>query len=342
MKTKWLENRKFVWIIHVFIWGIILMLPFIFTSENDKLKDRDFLQFRYLDNTTNFLWVGVFYLNALFLLPRFFYNGKYVLYVAFQVLTFLFVMLLHRALFLYFVPQHHFIFVRSSQHNLIPFLFTVMVSTTYKVTYDRFKTDAEAAALQRERLKTELSFLRSQVSPHFLFNVLNNIVALVRLKSAELEPTVIRLSSLLQYMLYESDDEKVLLKNEVESLQDYIDLQKLRFSPNMNLQTFFDVKEEWHSIEPMLLIPFVENAFKHGNGLSLNPEIRIELKESNGKLNFSVRNRYVANDNAKDKTSGIGLPNVKRRLSLLYPNRHILEIDDSAGWYHVDLKLTLQ
>jgi sensor histidine kinase YesM len=339
---KWGQNKKLGWMIYAIIWAVVLSLPFIFTSEMDRTKDPDLIHFRNLDNTTNFLWLGFFSLNALFLIPRLFYKRKYILYTGSVILSFLVIMMLHWALFIAFVTSHQFNFLRSSQHNALPFIFTLLISTTYKIIYDRFKQESQAASLQRENLKTELSFLRSQISPHFLFNVLNNIVALVRLKSAELEPTVIKLSSLLQYMLYESDDEKVLLKNEVESLQNFIDLQKLRCSTKMNLQTHIDVKEDWHSIEPMLLIPFVENAFKHGNGLSDNPEIRIDLSEANDELDFSVRNKYSGSDKVKDKTSGIGLTNVKRRLGLLYPAKHQLQIDDSGGWYNVHLKLRLQ
>jgi len=326
----------------VLVWAVILMLPFVFSSEIEPVRNKDEIDFRNLDHTTNFLWMGMFYLNALFLIPKFFNTKRYLPYIGSLLLSFIVIMLLHGALFVRFVPQHRFKFFVSSWHNSLPFLFTVMISTTCKIIYDRLKSEAEAAALQRENLKTELAFLRSQISPHFLFNVLNNIVAMVRLKSEELEPTVIRLSSLLQYMLYESDDEKVLLKNEVESLRDYIDLQKLRFSSNLNLQVHLDAKEEWQSIEPMLLIPFVENAFKHGNSLGETPEIWIDLEASNNELHFAVKNRYTGNDKSKDKISGIGLANVKRRLSLLYPNRHQLLIDDAAGWYQVNLKIHLQ
>jgi two-component system LytT family sensor kinase len=251
-------------------------------------------------------------------------------------------MLFHGALFKPFVEGHAFNFFRSSAHNIIPFLFTITVSTTYKIIYDKVKADTVAAELQKENLRTELSFLRSQISPHFLFNVLNNIVAMVRLKSDVLESTIIKLSSLLQYMLYETDEEKVLLRNEEESLQNYIDLQRLRFSSKLTLNTNFDVKEEWHTIEPMLLIPFVENAFKHGNGLLQNPEIDIDLQSSNNQLNFFIKNKYVSSDTAKDKTSGIGLTNVKRRLQLLYPEKHTLLIEDNNGWYKVHLKLFLK
>lgn len=342
MKTNKQFNKSSEWIIHTIIWAFIFLLPFIFSAENDAIRNRDDLDFRNLNAATNLLWMGLFYLDAMVLIPHFFYQKKYTIYIISLIASFCIIILLHGILFIPFVHYRHFNFLNSSQHNLIPFLFTVMVSTTYKIIYDKFKTDADAAALQQENLKTELSFLRSQISPHFLFNVLNNIVAMVRLKSEELEPTVMKLSSLLQYMLYESDDEKVLLKDEVESLQDYIELQRLRFTSKLNLQVHFNVKEEWHSIEPMLLIPFVENAFKHGNGLSENPEITIDLNACNNELDFNVKNKYTNNDKAKDKTSGIGWANVKRRLDLLYPETHQLHIDDSNGWYHVHLKLFLK
>ena len=174
------------------------------------------------------------------------------------------------------------------------------------------------------------------------FNVLNNIVALVRLKSDELEPTVLKLSSLMQYMLYETDDEKVLLISETDYLQNYIDLQKQRFGPELSLSVNFDIRENWHTIEPMLLIPFVENAFKHGNGLVNGPDIIIQLTVENNKLHFMVKNRFEESAAIKDKTSGIGLQNVKRRLELLHPDGHELTINKENGWYIIHLHVTLQ
>ncbi|HEY2347392.1 MAG TPA: histidine kinase [Puia sp.] len=203
------------------------------------------------------------------------------------------------------------------------------------------KADAKAGESLKENLKAELSFLRSQINPHFLFNVLNNIVAMIRLKSEELEPTIIKLSSLLQYMLYETDEEKVLLKNEVEYLQSYIDLQKMRLSSNMDLKVDFDVKEEWLAIEPMLLIPFIENAFKHGTGMLKNPEIQVSLIAQDNRLAFQVKNKYIKSDMSKDKTSGIGIANVKRRIELLYANKYTLAIDKTPDWFAISLHLTL-
>lgn len=333
-------NRK-AFIIHALIWAFILLLPFIFSNENQKSKDADDIGFRNLNTATMVFWVGLFYLNAFILIPSLIYLKRYLQYIFTLLLLFCVVMFLHGSLFPLLVPAHHFDFLRSSVHNLTPFLFTIALSATYKILRDKIKSDTEKNERQKENLKSELSFLRSQISPHFLFNVLNNIVAMVRLKSEELEPTVMKLSSLLQYMLYETDEEKVLLRNETEYLQSYIDLQQMRFSSKLNMQVRFEVMDEWEAIEPMLLIPFIENAFKHGNGLLKNPEIHVALKAENNLLDFHVKNKYIETDKSKDKISGIGLANVKRRLELLYENRHTLSIVRAEEWFHISLQITL-
>jgi LytS/YehU family sensor histidine kinase len=207
---------------------------------------------------------------------------------------------------------------------------------------DRVAERARIKEKETENLKTELSFLRSQVSPHFMFNVLNNMVALARKKSDDLEPSLIKLSSLLRYMLYETDEDKVLLEKEIEYLQSYIDLQRQRFGKKIKIVANFPEIENSYSIEPMLLIPFVENAFKHGTGMITDAQIDINLLIEDGKLQFSVRNRSgFLIDEPKDKTSGIGLNNVKRRLNLLYGKSHLLEINNQDGWFTVFLQLNL-
>ncbi len=175
-----------------------------------------------------------------------------------------------------------------------------------------------------------------------MFNVLNNMVALARKKSDLLEPSLIKLSSLLRYMLYETDEDKVLLEKEIEYLKSFIELQAQRFGKNVDINTDFEPVTDGFVIEPMLLIPFVENAFKHGTGLVPQAQIDIQLKIQDSQLNFHVRNRY--NETAtweKDKTSGIGLTNVKRRLNLLYPKSHSLQITKEDGWFSVLLQLNL-
>jgi LytS/YehU family sensor histidine kinase len=175
-----------------------------------------------------------------------------------------------------------------------------------------------------------------------MFNVLNNMVALARKKSDMLEPSLIKLSSLLRYMLYETHGDKVLLEKEVEYLQSYIELQRQRFGKKVQINTCFREIAPGYTIEPMLLIPFVENAFKHGTGLIPDAQINIQLSVQRGQLEFSVSNRYnETGDDVKDKTAGIGLNNVKRRLNLSYEGNHALTIDKTDGTFTVLLQLKL-
>jgi len=146
----------------------------------------------------------------------------------------------------------------------------------------------------------------------------------------------------MQYMLYETDEERVSLVKEVEYLQSYIDLQRQRFGNKVPVTVNFDPSPGLFEIEPMLLIPFVENAFKHGVGIIENPAIEIRLEVREGILSFMVRNRYnEASSETKDKGSGIGLGNVRRRLNLLYRNQQILHVSKDDGWFTVFLELNL-
>jgi two-component system, LytTR family, sensor kinase len=342
------EGNKKGWVtvaLHVLIWLIVFLIPYIFSADLEggrHKEDNDRQNFLYLNTGLNFFWVALFYVNAAFLLPRLVYRRKIGLYVLALAGFFCLMMLVDDMLFHLLIRSRVFSAFNSVKHNFIPFVFTLAVSAAYKAISDKAKADILIREKQSENLKTELSFLRSQISPHFLFNVLNNIVALVRIKSNELEPTVLKLSSLLQYMLYETDEEKVVLKSEIEYLQNYIDLQKQRFGADLLLKVDFDIREDWHIIEPMLLIPFVENAFKHGNSLLANPEIGIRLAVENNHLHFMVKNKFEESESIKDKTSGIGLQNVKRRLELLYPDSHTFAIDKKEGWFTIHLHLTLK
>jgi two-component system LytT family sensor kinase len=169
------------------------------------------------------------------------------------------------------------------------------------------------------------------------------MVAMARLKSNNLEASMMKLSGLMRYMLYESDEDKVPLSREIEYVTSYIDLQKLRFGSDFHINSNIQEDKAYHLIEPMLLIPFIENAFKHGTGLIQDPEIDIELKTDQDSLELTVKNKYDAQSvEIKDKTSGIGLSNVMRRLNLLYDKRYSLNIQQPEGWFIVILHLKLK
>ncbi|MDQ6812631.1 MAG: histidine kinase [Bacteroidota bacterium] len=342
---KDLVNKKWLNVgLHVAAWLVIFSLPYLLRPPYDpqRTQNTDAEGFFYLNLITNFFWVGVFYLNALVLTHRFIYHNKYFQYILILIGLYCLIMLFHGFLFTHLIKHHRFVFQMSARFNFTAFILAVVASITYKLITDKSRTDKLFQQKQEENLKTELSFLRSQISPHFVFNVLNNMVALARLKSDQLEPTIMKLSNLMQYMLYETDEEKVLLGTEVEYLQSYIDLQQQRFGSKVKMNIVLDAKEDWLSIEPMMLIPFVENAFKHGVGMIENPEINISLHTNEKQLVFLVSNKYNDElEDVKDKTSGIGLPNVKRRLNLLYGKQHELLIDRKDGWFRVSLKLNL-
>jgi two-component system LytT family sensor kinase len=230
---------------------------------------------------------------------------------------------------------------RSPISNILSYIFILVVSTSYRIIIDYIKDQKLLKEKETENLKTELSFLRSQVSPHFMFNVLNNLVSLARKKSDKMEPALIQLSNLLRYMLYEGNQGKINLLQELKYLNGYIDLQKLRFGDDAEI--IFDYQGDLNEfdLEPMLLIPFVENAFKHGMGSQNKPIIKITMGVENKTLAFEVENEIIQTGESKDNSSGIGLANVKRRLELLYKQNYSLNISEANNFFRVQLKIKM-
>jgi two-component system, LytTR family, sensor kinase len=338
MSTRWYRSKIVIVFFHILAWVILFTLPTLFHREPDQqhLNFKGMFSVRFL--IFDACWILFFYFNLLVLIPRFLNRKRIGIYIT------LIILLL--AVFITGInifpkagekPGFH----REYFFTIFPYLFIWAMSTVYWFITDKIRTEQLLKERENENLKTELSFLRSQVSPHFLFNVLNNMVAMARLKSDMLEPSLIRLSGLMRYMLYESDDASVTLLRETEYVNSYIELQKIRYAKSLIIRVDMDPGDN-QLIEPMLLIPFIENAFKHGTGIIENPEIDISLKISDGLIDFRVKNKIdPKNDEVKDKTSGIGLPNVIRRLNLLYDQKHILSINKENGWFIVSLQIKL-
>jgi two-component system, LytTR family, sensor kinase len=342
---KPIANRKITQVLmHTVVWLIVFAIPYLFRSHYNENRpaNPDDLHFIILNTITEFFWILLFYLNVGWLVPRFLFRRKYLIYGLILIGIFAVILGIHVGLFSILIRFRKVNLWASTGFNLPAFLLTIAVSTTYRFLSDQSKREKMELERQEQNLKTEVSFLRSQISPHFIFNVLNNLVALVRMKSDQLEPTIMKLSGLMQYMLYETDDDKVILKDEADYLQNYIDLQQQRFGSKVKLDVSLKLPEKNYQIEPMLLIPFVENAFKHGVGLIENPEIVIDLHEENGRIVFHVRNKF--NDlkqEVKDKSAGIGLQNVARRLDLLYPGKHKLTVSKAGNVFDILLYLNL-
>jgi two-component system, LytTR family, sensor kinase len=347
MKPAWYSKKWVIILLHAAVWVILFSLPFLLRrSYNDK-PDTSKEEVSALSAVisyvlNNIIWIAFFYLNALLMVPRLLNKSKYWQYILAVLSAFALILVVEGGLFIYFRKPPQFNVQGHILFNLFVFLFFLASSIAYRLINDKTKADRIAKEKENENLKTELSLLRSQASPHFMFNVLNNMVALARKKSDQLEPSLIKLSSLMRYMVYEADEEKVALEKEKEYLESYIDLQKQRFGKNVVFTISLDEIDNSYEIEPMLLIPFVENAIKHGTGFIENAQIDIELKAKNNILNFLVRNRYNESaEEIKDKTSGIGLTNVKRRLNLLYNKNHTLLIGKRDGWFSVSLQLNM-
>jgi sensor histidine kinase YesM len=338
INKKWYRSQSATVCFHILAWLLLFSLPALFHRENDQPKVNWKGMFTLRALIFDGCFVFLFYLNALLLIPRLLNRNRISAYI-FSILG-LFVAVL---VILPLIPAANGErgFHRESLFLVFPYLFVWAMSTAYRFVSDQVKTERLLKERENENLKTELSFLRSQVSPHFLFNVLNNMVAMARLRSDLLEPSLIRLSGLMRYMLYESDEAKVPLSREVEYVNSYIELQRMRYAKSLAIRAQLDPGDN-QLIEPMLLIPFIENAFKHGTGIIEDPVIEIGLKISEGLVDFRVRNKYIPGaEEAKDKTSGIGLANVIRRLNLLYEQKHILSIDRENGWFTVSLQIKL-
>lgn len=196
--------------------------------------------------------------------------------------------------------------------------------------------------LEQQNLKTELALLRTQLNPHFLFNSLHNIDTLIKKDPDEASEQLLKLSDIMRYMLYDSNVEQINLQKEVEHMENFISLQELRLKDQsvIEFKKFGDFQSV--NIAPMMLISFVENIFKHYKPNGVENKISIRLEVLNGHLEFYCFNPYELTDTNKDKTQGIGLDTVKRRLELIYPHKYSLRIDDKNNTFEVDLKINLK
>lgn len=223
--------------------------------------------------------------------------------------------------------------------NSIDILLLLSVATALKFFRLRQAAAEREKQLVEEKLQSELNFLRAQTNPHFLFNTLNNLYHLARKQSTDTPDAILKLSDLLRFMLYECTTSHIRISQEVKVIRDYLELERLRYGDRLQANFQVEVDDESQPIAPLLLLPFVENAFKHGASESRGETwVRIDLTVKNGSILFQVEN---AKDAANvDITEGIGLKNVKRQLELLYP-KHELMLDNQGDKFVVELKIML-
>ena len=338
-------------LIHLLFWACLLALPILLgpsSQSTDPVEMQRHFQWNLFFFVFGLANIPIFYLNTEVLIPKVLKKYNILLYLGFLVLGFFVMVWLNDIIFDLLFPNREvgprrggggmkrFTYLRI----IFQYLFIIAIGISYRFLSDNLHEQEAKKEEENERLKSELSFLRSQISPHFMFNVLNSIVSLSRRKPESVEPVIIKLSELMRYMIYETIDSKVAISKEANYLESYIELQRLRFGTDIQINYESNSTNPSGTIEPMLLIPFVENAFKHGVGMVTNPTISIRLIDTPEALTFEVTNQVSKHvTEHKDESSGIGLSNVRRRLELLYPEMHTLDIIEEDGTYRVALMI---
>lgn len=226
-------------------------------------------------------------------------------------------------------------------YDILEGFFAFTITYALKYTWLALTTQNKVLALQKENLQLELKALKAQVNPHFLFNTLNNIYALALQKSERTPGMLLKLSSMMRYLLYECNVPQVALQKEIQFINNYIELEKIRHDKNVNIHFSLSGNAADSEIAPLLLIPFIENSFKHGvNGQIGKGWVDIHLSSMDSRVSLSVVNSRTENGIGSTQ-KGIGLENVKKRLEILYPGKHTLEIEPEDEKFSVNLSINL-
>jgi two-component system, LytTR family, sensor kinase len=294
--------------------------------------------------------MGVTYFLVYYLIPRYLLTKKYFLFGLYSFYTLVFssyiIVLVIYACLIFLLQFNTNIMPPMSKNFffilLLVFLVSGVVSFVTLLNHN-FKTISQNKELQNKILETqlqlkeqELHYLKMQIHPHFLFNTLNTIYGFALKQSVHTPEIILKLSNLLDYILYQVDKPRVSLKEEVLHIKEYIELEKIRFKDTLKVIFLADEIDESIQIAPMLLIPFVENAFKHGNLVDGFLQIKVAIKFSGKRLEFSVENTYLE-DEEEEKNGGIGLINIRKRLELNYKNNYHLTDKVERQWYMTKL-----
>lgn len=328
INSKWIQLPAF-WVLSIYAIGNYFAIS-------------NFLKF--IDFFYSFLFhiplLFLVYVNLLVLVPRFLKKGKYYFYIPAAALLLLATYGVHELTFELLLPalptEYYMVSFTDWEVLITIFAIYLVLSTLLTLSKSWYKLQQ----VEKEKLSIELNSLKTQVNPHFLFNSLNSIYSLALAKSEQTSETVLELSNLLRYMLYEVSEEKVDLGKEVEMIENFIELQKLRADDST--QITFDIKGnlEGKKVAPLLFFPLIENAFKHGvKGVSDSAFVRMNLNIENG-IEFNiVNNKGEVDDMEQGKYGGIGLENVRRRLELIYPKSYEFDIMETEEIFEVKLKL---
>ena len=327
---------------HVIFW--IITVVFFIYSKIDLIDRGGWSQFLLEVLIRNALLIFICYANILWLIPRFFQTKKYAAFIGF-----VFILLIFYASFKSLHDEYlneHLIkgvkksFLQNAYYNFSIALFYVCFTMGLELSKEWFIQRDYLQKIKIENLNSEINYLKAQINPHFLFNSLNTLYVQIDQKNVDAKKTLEKISEMLRYQLYECNNETISMEKELEYIGNYIDIQKLRRENNCEISYRYDEGIKSSRVAPLLLIPFVENAFKHLSNFNDHTNIvRVDVKKENGKMICTVYN--TSNNSISKNSEGIGLRNVKRRLELLYPYEHQLQIDQKDHSFEVKLSITL-
>lgn len=338
-------SQKIVY--HTFFWALL----FVLLVAYDLTNNRSFFFSAGKELVNVGFYAIIVYFNLYYLIPNYLTRNKFFTYAVLLVLSSMVITPI-KAIVLFFQYANQ----PSLQSNIISDLnwyfvvsfFFAGSSTITKIIGDWVRHTREKQELETQTMQSELNFLKSQINPHFLFNTLNNLYALTLKKSDKAPEIVIKLSEMMRYMLYECNEKRVLLSKEVNYIKNYLELEMLRKSAGMQL----DFQVEGHitdqKIVPLMFVPFIENSFKHGLNSHIDKGyVHILLRVDKQYVDFSIENSKPdakpgpETRLSRERSGGIGLVNVRRRLELLYPGRHELAIEETPNTYKVNMLLEL-
>lgn len=334
---RWIFDDKYRIGFHLLFWIYIYLSDFLalFGLLEADIYDWVFFTILIMD-------IVIVYLNLYVLIPKFLLQRKYILYLLMTIGS----ILLNSFISFYITfPWEEFAANTGFEHPYISFIFgsfqatlnMVILAMTIKLLKIFVRNQLRINDLETTNLKTELTFLKNQINPHFLFNALNNIYVQTRKRPQEAPESVMLLSELLRYQLYDCSKDKVYLRNELEYIENYLALERMRRG-DAKIEMTIIGSANGKMIAPFLFIPFIENAVKHGLETKKDSFMNIMFDFTEKQLLFKITNPIPKNPKVSE-SGGIGLVNVKRRLDLLYPNQHELELSESDNLYKVVLKL---
>lgn len=318
------------------ILAILLIMFAIFDQHHERIN--------YLGRLCFFLnyYLATLLINYYFI-PRYLYQKEKVKFAIYTGLLLTWVIVLEElVLEQIFYPNTRGTAFPGVFFTLAEVLPAMLIMVGFKLSWDAFKKEKEFSILQSKVAESELQFLKSQINPHFLFNNLNNLYAYAIEQSPKTPMLILKLSALLRYMLYDCKEKYVPLFKEIEHLHDFVALNELQLENKGEITFESSTISDHLYIAPLILVVFVENAFKHSTSSQVNNiVIDIQLTTNANELHFTCNNNYQLTHNTDQLAKGIGLQNVKARLDLLYPNKHQLSITQDQQQYQVDLKIDL-